>query len=139
MRLPPRGERCAWPTLRPRKRPRSPRPAAGVSWPLAGPLLERISAREAFDAAGRERCLLAEAEVRDGLVAAPLLTPELIATLRDCRQRGVIVAVTAEEREGDVGLAEFRGILGSILEPSPRSARGSTRDFALTIGGGWGR
>jgi hypothetical protein len=32
---------------------------------------------------------------------------------------GVIVAVTAEEREGDVGLAEFRGILGSILSRGP--------------------
>ncbi len=94
---------------------------------VAGPLLERISAREAFDAAGRERCLLAEAEVRDGLVAAPLLTPELIAVLRDCRQRGVVVAVTAEEREGDVGLAEFRGILGSILAVAPIGSRVNAR------------
>jgi hypothetical protein len=105
---------------------------------VAGPLLERISAREAFDAAGRERCLLAEAEVRDGLVAAPLLTPELIATLRDCRQRGVTVAVTARNAKA---MSAWRSSEGSSAAswPWPRSARGSTRDFALTLGGVWGR
>ena len=39
----------------------------------------------------------------------------------------MVVVVTAEEREGDVGLAEFRGILGSILAVAPIGSRVNAR------------
>lgn len=94
---------------------------------VAGPLLERIAAGEVLDAADADRCLRAEAEVRDGLVAAPLLTPELRAAIGRCRQRGVGVAVTAEERGGQVGVGEFRQIVDCILDVAPAGSRVNAR------------
>lgn len=65
--------------------------------------------------------------MRDGLVAAPLLTPELRAAIGRCRQRGVGVAVTAEERGGQVGVGEFRQIVDCILDVAPAGSRVNAR------------
>jgi hypothetical protein len=94
---------------------------------VAGPLLERIAAREVLDPVGCQGCLMAEAEARDGLVAAPLLTPELRDAIRRCRERSVTVSVTAEERDAGVGVQEFREILASILGAAPGGSRVNAR------------
>jgi hypothetical protein len=94
---------------------------------VAGPLLERIAAQEVLDPAGCQGCLLAEAEARDGLVAAPLLTPGLRGAIRRCRERSVTVSVAAEERDTNVGVQQFREILASILAAAPGGSRVNAR------------
>lgn len=57
---------------------------------IAAPALARIATGEPLDEAAREECRLLEAELRDGL-RAPQLAPELAASARAARARGVDV------------------------------------------------
>ena len=77
----------------------------------AGHLLERIAVAEPLSDPDRARCRLAEAEARDALVANPLLTPDLRASVRQARERGVTVALAADESTVELGVPQFLSLI----------------------------
>ncbi len=93
----------------------------------AGHLLERIAVAEPLSDPDRDRCRLAEAEARDALVANPLLTPDLRASVRQARERGVTVALAADESTVELGVPQFRGIVLVVVEAAPSGSRVNAR------------
>lgn len=93
----------------------------------AGHLLERIAVAEPLSDPDRDRCRLAEAEARDALVANPLLTPDLRASVRQARERGVTVALAADESTVELGVPQFRGIVSVVIEAAPPGSRVNAR------------
>ncbi len=77
-------------------------------------MLVRLARGDDLTAEDRAECLALEAAARDGLVAAPLLTPELAQRLRTARDHGVRVDMTAEDGHPQ-GIAEFRELIEVAL------------------------
>ena len=56
-----------------------------------------------------------------------MLTPDLRASVRQARERGVTVALAADESTVELGVPQFRGIVSVVIEAAPPGSRVNAR------------
>ena len=89
---------------------------------LAGDLLRRIASGVPLTDAEREQCLLAEADLRDGLSGYALATPEVRAATHEARTRGIRVTLiddsAGQNPHAELAAAELVRVLATLEQGS---------------------